>query len=73
MIGGGTARTPERQLALVSAVNGGLALSKSIAEQGILDGIRVNLVQPDFGQNLAPAETVREVAGAGRRANRRLY
>lgn len=47
MIGGGTARTPDRQLSLVSAVNGGLAaLSKSIAEQGILDGIHVNLVQP---------------------------
>jgi len=47
MIGGGTARTPERQLSLVSAVNGGLAsLSKSIAEQGIIDGIHVNLVQP---------------------------
>jgi 3-oxoacyl-[acyl-carrier protein] reductase len=47
MIGGGTARTPERQLSLVSAVNGGLAaLSKSVAEQGILDSIHVNLVQP---------------------------
>ena len=47
MIGGGTARTPERQLSLVSAVNGGIAaLSKSIAEQGIIDGIHVNLVQP---------------------------
>jgi NAD(P)-dependent dehydrogenase (short-subunit alcohol dehydrogenase family) len=47
MIGGGTARTPDRQLSLVSAVNGGIAaLSKSIAEQGILDGIHVNLVQP---------------------------
>ena len=47
MIGGGTARTPDRQLSLVSAVNGGLAaLSKSVAEQGILDGIHVNLVQP---------------------------
>jgi 3-oxoacyl-[acyl-carrier protein] reductase len=47
MIGGGTARTPDRQLSLVSAVNGGqAALSKSIAEQGIIDGIHVNLVQP---------------------------
>jgi 3-oxoacyl-[acyl-carrier protein] reductase len=47
MIGGGTARTPDRQLSLVSAVNGGIAaLSKSITEQGILDGIHVNLVQP---------------------------
>lgn len=47
MIGGGTARTPKRQLSLVSALNGGLAsLSKSIAEQGIIDGIHVNLVQP---------------------------
>jgi 3-oxoacyl-[acyl-carrier protein] reductase len=47
MIGGGTARTPERHLSLVSAVNGGLAaLAKSIAEQGLLDGVHVNLVQP---------------------------
>lgn len=47
MIGGGTARTPERHLSLVSAVNGGIAaLSKSVAEQGLLDGIHVNLVQP---------------------------
>ena len=47
MIGGGTARTPERRLSLVSAVNGGIAaLSKSVAEQGLLDGIHVNLVQP---------------------------
>jgi NAD(P)-dependent dehydrogenase (short-subunit alcohol dehydrogenase family) len=47
MIGGGTARTPERHLSLVSAVNGGIAaLSKSVAEQGIQDCIHVNLVQP---------------------------
>jgi len=47
MIGGGTARTPERHLALVSAVNGGIAaLSKSIAEQGLQDCVHVNLVQP---------------------------
>ncbi|MGH8656307.1 MAG: SDR family oxidoreductase [Gammaproteobacteria bacterium] len=47
MIGGGTGKTPDRRLSLVSAVNGGqAALSKSIAEQGILDGIHVNLVQP---------------------------
>lgn len=47
MIGGGTARTPDRRLSLVSAVNGGIAaLSKSIADQGILDGVHVNLVQP---------------------------
>ena len=47
MIGGGTARTPERHLSLVSAVNGGIAaLSKSIAEQGLLDCVHVNLVQP---------------------------
>lgn len=47
MIGGGTAHTPDRRLSLVSAVNGGIAaLSKSIAEQGIEDGIHVNLVQP---------------------------
>ncbi len=47
MIGGGTARTPERHLSLVSAVNGGIAaLSKSIAEQGLLECVHVNLVQP---------------------------
>jgi 3-oxoacyl-[acyl-carrier protein] reductase len=47
MIGGGTGKTPERHLSLVSAINGGLAaLSKSIAEQGLLDGVHVNLVQP---------------------------
>jgi 3-oxoacyl-[acyl-carrier protein] reductase len=47
MIGGGTARTPDHRLSLVSAVNGGIAaLSKSIVEQGIQDGIHVNLVQP---------------------------
>jgi 3-oxoacyl-[acyl-carrier protein] reductase len=47
MIGGGTARTPDRTLSLVSAVNGGIAaVSKSIAEQGIQDGVHVNLVQP---------------------------
>ena len=34
-------------LSLVSAVNGGIAaLSKSVAEQGLQDGIHVNLVQP---------------------------
>jgi NAD(P)-dependent dehydrogenase (short-subunit alcohol dehydrogenase family) len=38
MIGGGTARTPEKHLSLVSAVNGGIAaLSKSVAEQGLED------------------------------------
>jgi 3-oxoacyl-[acyl-carrier protein] reductase len=47
MIGGGTARTPQRHLSLVSAVNGGIAaLSKSVAEQGLEDCIHVNLVQP---------------------------
>jgi len=47
MIGGGTARMPDRRLSLVSAINGGLAaLSKSIAEQGYEDGIQVNLIQP---------------------------
>lgn len=47
MIGGGTARTPERHLSLVSAVNGAqAALSKTIAEQGLRDGIHVNLIQP---------------------------
>lgn len=38
---------PEQHLSLVSAVNGGIAvLSKSVAEQGLQDGIHVNLVQP---------------------------
>lgn len=47
MIGGGTARNPERHLALVSAINGGqAALSKAVAEQGFLDGVQVNLIQP---------------------------
>lgn len=47
MIGGGTARTPERRLSVISAVNGGIAaLSKSVAEQGLEDSIHVNLVQP---------------------------
>ena len=47
MIGGGTAKVPDRRLSLVSAVNGGLAaFSKSLAEQGFEDGIQVNLVQP---------------------------
>jgi len=51
MIGGGTGKTPERHLSLVSAINGGLAaLSKSIAEQGILDCVHVNLVQPGMVQ-----------------------
>src|SRR5206468_11725093 len=51
MIGGGTGKTPERHLSLVSAINGRLAaLSKSIAEQGILDGVHVNLVQPGMVQ-----------------------
>jgi 3-oxoacyl-[acyl-carrier protein] reductase len=51
MIGGGTGKTPERHLSLVSAINGGqAALSKSIAEQGILDGVHVNLVQPGIIQ-----------------------
>jgi 3-oxoacyl-[acyl-carrier protein] reductase len=49
MIGGGTARTPDHRLSLVSAVNGGIpALSKSIAEQDIQDGVHVNLVQPGW-------------------------
>jgi NAD(P)-dependent dehydrogenase (short-subunit alcohol dehydrogenase family) len=47
MIGGGTARTPDRSLSLVSAINGGIAaLAKSIAAQGIEDGVHVNLIQP---------------------------
>lgn len=51
MVGGGTGKTPERHLSLVSAINGGLAaLSKSIAEQGIVDGVHVNLVQPGMVQ-----------------------
>ncbi|MGA9957077.1 MAG: SDR family oxidoreductase [Acidobacteriaceae bacterium] len=47
MIGGGTARTPELYLALISSVNAAIAaLSKSVAEQGLQDCIHVNLVQP---------------------------
>jgi len=47
MIGGGTAKVPDYRLSLVSAINGGLAaLSKAIAEQGYLDGVQVNLIQP---------------------------
>lgn len=47
LIGGSTARTPDQRLSLVSALNGSIAaLAKSIAEQGIFDGIHVNLVQP---------------------------
>ncbi len=47
MIGGGTAKMPDHRLSLVSAINGGLAaLSKAIAEQGYLDGVQVNLIQP---------------------------
>ena len=47
MIGGGTARTPELHLAFISSVNAAIAaLSKSVAEQGLQDGIHVNLVQP---------------------------
>jgi|SRR5215472_530776 len=53
MIGGGTARTPNHRLLLVSAVNGSIAaLSKSIAEQGIQDGVYVNLVQPGMIKTL---------------------
>ncbi|MFY9989085.1 MAG: SDR family oxidoreductase [Chthoniobacterales bacterium] len=51
MIGGVTAKTPDRKLSLVSAVNGGqAALCKSIAEQGIVDGVHVNLIQPGMVQ-----------------------
>ncbi len=47
IIGGATARTPDRMLTLVSAINAGLVgMMKSIAEQGIDDGVRVNLVEP---------------------------
>lgn len=47
MIGGSTARVPEHSLSLISSVNCGIAaLSKSVAEQGLQDGIHVNLVQP---------------------------
>jgi len=47
MIGGGTARMPDYRLPLVSAINGGLAsLSKAIAEQGYMDNVQVNLIQP---------------------------
>lgn len=47
MIGGGTARTPECRLSLISAVNGGIAaLPKSVAERGLGDCIHNNLIQP---------------------------
>lgn len=63
MIGGGTARTPERHLSLVSAVNGGIAaLSKSVAEQGLQDGIHVNLVQPGTIQTSRREKLMRKLA-----------
>lgn len=63
MIGGGTARTPERHLALVSAVNGGIAaLSKSIAEQGLQDCVHVNLVQPGTIKTLRRKKLMEKLA-----------
>ena len=63
MIGGGTARTPERDLSLVSAVNGGIAaLSKSVAEQGLLDVVQVNLVQPGTIQTSRREKLTRRLA-----------
>ena len=63
MIGGGTARTPERHLSLVSAVNGSIAaLSKSIAEQGLQDGVHVNLVQPGTVQTARREKLMRKLA-----------
>ena len=64
MIGGGTARTPERHLSLVSAVNGGIAaLSKSIAEQGLQDSVHVNLVQPGTIQTSRRKKLMEKLAG----------
>jgi len=64
MIGGGTARTPERHLSLVSAVNGGIAaLSKSIAEQGLHDSVHVNLVQPGTIQTSRRKKLMEKLAG----------
>ena len=64
MIGGGTARTPERHLSLVSAVNGGIAaLSKSVAEQGLQDCIHVNLVQPGTIQTSRRKRLMEKFAG----------
>jgi NAD(P)-dependent dehydrogenase (short-subunit alcohol dehydrogenase family) len=66
MIGGGTARTPERHLSLVSAVNGGIAaLSKSIAEQGLEDCIHVNLVQPGTIQTSRRRKLMEKLAAQG--------
>jgi NAD(P)-dependent dehydrogenase (short-subunit alcohol dehydrogenase family) len=63
MIGGGTARTPESHLSLVSAVNGGIAaLSKSIAEQGLQDCVQVNLVQPGTIQTSRRKKLVEKLA-----------
>jgi NAD(P)-dependent dehydrogenase (short-subunit alcohol dehydrogenase family) len=63
MIGGGTARTPERHLSLVSAVNGGqAALAKSIAEQGLLDDVHVNLVQPGTIKTSRRAKLMQKLA-----------
>jgi NAD(P)-dependent dehydrogenase (short-subunit alcohol dehydrogenase family) len=66
MIGGGTARTPERHLSLVSAVNGGIAaLSKSIAEQGLQDCVHVNLVQPGTIQTSRRKRLMETLAAQG--------
>ena len=63
MIGGGTARIAERHLSLVSAVNGGIAaLSKSIAEQGLLDHIHVNLIQPGIIRTSRREKLMRRLA-----------
>ena len=63
MIGGGTARMPERHLSLVSAVNGGIAaLSKSIAEQGLQDSVHVNLVQPGTIQTSRRKKLIEKLA-----------
>ena len=63
MIGGGTARTPELHLSLVSSVNGGIAaLSKSVAEQGLQDRVHVNLVQPGTIQTSRRRKLMEELA-----------
>jgi 3-oxoacyl-[acyl-carrier protein] reductase len=74
MIGGGTARTPHRQLSLVSGVNGGIAaLSKSIAEQGIVDGIHVNLVQPGMVKTSRRQKLFEKWAAPGGHRDRSIH
>jgi NAD(P)-dependent dehydrogenase (short-subunit alcohol dehydrogenase family) len=63
MIGGGTARTPERNLSLIAAINGAIAaLSKSVAEQGLEDSVHVNLVQPGTIQTVRRRKMMEKLA-----------